>query len=352
MTTSGSRPTDKTGMSTDSTTTPNGVELARDALDELVRRQPERHPLVIGLVAAVGTSLDTVVHAMRNSFMRFSYQLEVVHLSKLLDDDLPYKPWGTLPERDESSYYERRMDAGDQLRREVGNDAALAALAVGRVSSLREEAALSTVYILRSLKHPDEEALLRQVYGDAFSLVGVYSPSEERRESLADGLSLFENPRGKAEELIARDESDSDQPSGQHVRDVYSRADAYLPLLRGFDPIPEVDRFVDSLFGAPFLTPRFEEEAMRLAYDASLRSAAVGRQVGAALIPTIGTPVVVGTNEVPKPGGGQYWTSDSPDYRDFQTGIDPNPVYTRRVIQEVLERLARRGWLIAMNYVR
>jgi cytidine deaminase len=66
--------------------------------------------------------------------------------------------------------------------------------------------------------------------------------------------------------------------------------------------------------------------------------------VGAALIPTIGTPIVVGTNEVPKPGGGQYWADDRPDHRDFQTGEDPNPLYTRKVVQELLERLAENGW--------
>lgn len=126
---------------------------------------------------------------------------------------------------------------------------------------------------------------------------------------------------------------------------MFKNADVYLPLARGYDPRRELDRFVDSLFGHPFLTPRPAEEAMRLAAAASFRSAAMGRQVGAALVPSTGTTVVVGTNEVPKPGGGQFWADDEPDFRDFQTGEDPNPVYVRRLLQDTLERLSEHGWL-------
>jgi cytidine deaminase len=201
-------------------------------------------------------------------------------------------------------------------------------------------------YLIRSLKHPDEAHLLRQVYGDAFSLVGVASTLEERIDNLGKALVHFEDAAAQAYDLITRDEADDSQRAfGQRVRDVYQMADVFLSTGHGLDPCNEVDRFTDTLFGAPFVTPRMHEEGMRLAYDASLRSAAIGRQVGAALIPAIGTPVVTGTNEVAKPGGGQYWTGDNPDLRDFQTGNDPNPLYTNRVVQELLERLAARGWL-------
>ncbi len=74
----------------------------------------------------------------------------------------------------------------------------------------------------------------------------------------------------------------------------------------------------------------------------------MGRQVGAKLIPEPWEPQWwLGTNEAPcVSAGGQIWTTDIPDYRDFQTGEDPNPLYTRRVLEEVLERLAANGWLV------
>jgi deoxycytidylate deaminase len=325
----------------------DAVDTSREALRQLSRGEPERHPLILALVGPVGAPMDPVQEALRESLRRFNYQVEDVHLSSLLDES-PYRPWGDLPKRSDRDYYQRRMDAGDQLRGEVGDGSALAALAIARIAEVRVATSPATIaFVLRSLKHPGEVDLLRHTYGDAVTVIGVASSLEERRETLVETLSLFENPAGEAERLITRDEADpSRQDYGQNVRSTYASVDVYLPTGRGFNIEPEIDRFVDSLFGAPFITPRMEEEGMRLAFDASLRSAAAGRQVGAALIPTVGTPVVVGTNEVPKPGGGQYWSGDRPDYRDFQVGSDPNPVYTRRVVQEVLERLASEKWLI------
>lgn len=318
---------------------------ARGVLHDLVNQEPERHALVIALVAPLGTPLGEVEKAFRDSLQRFGYQTEPIHLSQLLDD-CQYQPWDQLPERGQRNYYEARMDAGDQLRKDVGNGSALAALAVGVILERRASLPLETAFVLRSLKHPDEAKLLRQVYGDAFSLVAVASTLDERRDNLAKDLGGFDDPSAEAQALITRDEADDSQREyGQRVRDVYQMADVFVTTGHGVDPSQEVDRFTDSLFGAPFITPRMEEEAMRLAYDASLRSAAIGRQVGAALIPVLGTPVVIGTNEVAKPGGGQYWTGDIPDLRDFQTGHDPNPLYTSRVVQELLERLAKQGWL-------
>lgn len=330
----------------DDATTQSAVNVARQALGALVEREAERHHLVIGLVAPIGTPLEEAQYLLEDSFTRFGYAVEVVHLSRLLDD-APVDAWDELPERGSRDYYEKRMNAGDELRRRVGDGCALAALAVSRVNDLRGQADKPTAFLLRSLKHPREEALLRQVYGDAFTLMGLSASVDERRENLAGALSVLEHPSSEAELLIQRDEADpEDATFGQNVRGVFTRADAFVTVARGFDIRSEIDRLVDLLFGAPFVTPRAEEEAMRLAADASLRSAAMGRQVGAALIPRLGTPVVVGTNEVPKPGGGQFWAEDEPDFRDFQTGEDSNPLYTRRVLEEVLQRLAEKRWLV------
>lgn len=321
------------------------LDEARHVLQDLVNQERERHPLVIGLVAPLGTPLDDVQRCFRDSLQRFGYEVVSIHLSALLDD-CEYKPWGELPRRGDPAYYSARMDAGDLLRRVVGNGGALAALAAGVIAADRVDGPANVAYVLRSLKHPDEARLLRQIYGDAFCLVGVASSLDERGDNLAKDLSHFDDPVGTAQALIVRDEADDSQREfGQRVRDVYRMADVFLATGHGVDCAQEVDRFTDTMFGAPFITPRMPEEGMRLAYDASLRSAAIGRQVGAALVPKLGTPVVIGTNEVAKPGGGQYWTGDVPDLRDFQTGNDPNPLYTNRVVQELLERLAQRGWL-------
>ncbi|MCY4632430.1 MAG: hypothetical protein OXE75_16330 [bacterium] len=325
----------------------DGLDPARKALRLLVEHEPERHDLIFGLVGAIGVSWDPILRSFDESLQRFGYSTQEIHIARLTDE-LEAGPWGTLPDRASPEYYRDRMDACDQLRSIASNGAAMAALGIRRMSERRYQSrSTPTAYFLRSLKHPDEVKLLRHVYGEAFFLVATACTEKERRDALAESLSLFDNHRALAEQLLARDEADSSNKSfGQNVRDTYSIADVFVPSGRGINIKLGIDRYIDAIFGGPFVTPSPSEEGMRFAFDASLRSAAAGRQVGAALIPRLGTPVVAGTNEVPKPGGGQYWTDDNPDYRDFKTGQDPNPIYTKRVVQEMLERLAEHGWLI------
>lgn len=352
------------------------VLVARRGLDDLVDREPIRHDLVFGLVGAIGTPWDSFLTELEESLLRFNYDVQIVELVKLLDD-LQYQPWDNLPSERSLDYYLQRMDAGDELRTIAGHGGALAALAIQRIARFRETREKNVkrqrderqdrvnklaednlpiepeiadpqpvAYVLKSLKHPKEVQLLRGVYGEAFSLISVVCSADERRKTLGISLGRFGSSRPEVEQLILRDESDaSDRQFGQNVRDTYVMADVYMPARLGVESKPDIDRYLDGVFGAPFLTPRASEQAMRFAQDASLRSAAASRQVGAALIPKLGTPTITGTNEVPKPGGGQYWEGEVPDFRDFRTGEDPNPVYVRSVIQDLLEHLAGYGML-------
>ena len=316
------------------------------ALNTLIAQQPQKHPLVFGFVGAIGTPWDLIFGHFEESLQRFDYATSTIHLAMLIDR-LEYRPWGDLPDRRSPEYYEKRMNAGDQLRVNTRNGSAMAGLAIREIIRRKDaETDNSQVaYMLRSLKHPDEVKLLRQIYGSSFFLVGVACNVDERRNMLAETLNS-DASTAEAERLILRDQSDPrNRKYGQNVLDTFALADVFVPGASGIDVRLPIDRFVDSVFGAPFLTPTPHEEGMRFAEVAALRSAATGRQVGAALIPVSGTPVIAGTNEVPKPGGGQFWTSDSPDYRDFQIGRDPNKVHIKWVVQDFLERLSRAGWL-------
>lgn len=327
-------------------------------LKKLADDRPQRHDVFLGLVAPIGSSRPQVVKAFRDVLKPYGYEVELVRLADLLDD-VPRSDDERLPQRTDPRYYQARMDAGDDLRGRAEDWSALAALAIARVADMRNqrmermkssaEPPTPVVYILDSLKHPREAALLRSVYGSAFWLVAVVQDISERIKNLADELAKQEGAFGRAPEpeataLIARDESDPDAKHGQHVRDVFAAADYFLPVRQGGRWKHEVERLVQGIFNAPFSTPREEEEAMRHAQAAALRSAAIGRQVGAVILPKLGTPHILGTNEVPKPGGGQYREGDEPDHRDFQSGADPNPAYTSRVIRELLSLLAQNGY--------
>jgi cytidine deaminase len=55
----------------------------------------------------------------------------------------------------------------------------------------------------------------------------------------------------------------------------------------------------------------------------------------------------VGTNEVPKPGGGLYWYGDVGDDRDIARGHDESDLHRHSMVGDVLQRLQKAGWLSA-----
>jgi cytidine deaminase len=117
-------------------------------------------------------------------------------------------------------------------------------------------------------------------------------------------------------------------------------------MVPGEDVSQQLIRIVSLLFGDPFVTPSMDEHAMAHASDASLRSSDAGRQVGAVIVDIDGEILVTGVNEVPKPGGGQYWAGDIPDLRDFQVGYDVNERQKQELIMDILMRLQQDGgWL-------
>lgn len=329
-------------------------------LRSLTDGAPERHDLFIGLVAPIGSSRDDVLSQLEVQLTQYGYEMERIRLADLLDD-VPGQSDNPLPRRGEPNYHRMRMDAGDDLRRKVGDDSALAALAIARVAGMRDITSASdgqqgpgdaavvpaapTVYVFDSLKHPREAQLLRNVYGSGFWLVSIVQDIDERQQNLADTLAKQQSKFSAQDDpdltaLIRRDQGITGEKSGQQVRDVFAAADFFLPVRRGVTWEDHLERFLGGVFDHPFITPTKHEDAMRHAQAASLRSAALGRQVGAVIVPAAGDPYLLGTNEVPKPGGGQFREGDSPDYRDFKTGSDPNPAYIDRLLGEVFEHLA------------
>lgn len=324
---------------------------SQNTLKKLADQEPYRHDLFVGLVSPLGSSRSQFLQALREEVLAYGYEVEHVRLADLLDSLNP-DAQHVLPDRTDPGYYKSRMDAGDRLRTGAGDDSALAALAISQVARHREELAkmdrssrAPRLFLFDSLKHPREAALLRSVYTCGFWLISLVQDAGERRQNLIEELSRQEGradsvPEARAVELITRDESDLQSSHGQQVRDVFAAADFFLAIRAGENWRPQLARFLRGIFGAPFISPSADEEAMRIAHAAALRSTAIGRQVGAVIIPPAGAPILTGTNEVPRPGGGQYWEGDSPDHRDFTSGSDPNPDFTERVLREVFERLA------------
>jgi deoxycytidylate deaminase len=314
-----------------------------------------RPEIVIGLVAAVGAPLDEVETALAGALNLVGYRTERVRVSAIL---------GTLsgmPELREieeaSTEYERikkHMGAGTALRRKLGRGDALGVLAIGEIRRHRAEQdspQTSIAYVLRSLKNPDEVAALRRVYGSHFSVLGVHTSRRSRLSKLNERLSASEGSmkhdraRSRAEELIAIDEREGGDRFGQNEQDTYAMADYFIDASSVSRIEAELERFVRLLFAHPFETPSRLECGMFHAWGAAMRSAALGRQVGAALTTREGDLIAVGMNEVPKAHGGHYWAGDENDAREFRSGKDQNAKAQQVIARQILNSLANAGWL-------
>ena len=143
-----------------------------------------------------------------------------------------------------------------------------------------------------------------------------------------------------AERLIDRDEEESGD-YGQDVRHTFFRADAFIDASDKSKIEDQTRRFVEVIFGHPFETPTKHETGMNHAFGSALRSADVSRQVGAAICTEDGQVLAVGTNEVPKAGGGLYWGDSDHDARDFRFAEtdEPNAEMKLIILSDLLARL-------------
>jgi cytidine deaminase len=317
--------------------------------------------LFFGLAGAAGTDLGKVSNALTDALGDVAYETAEIRLSELLDmvDWAKIKNPPRIEDDTTDQHIATRMDGGDALRESLGRGDALALLAMLEVSKFRSEALTPMArqaYIFRSLKHPDEVETLREIYGEHFFLISAYSPVDARADHLAreieqdwervDRDSSNASPQGTAWNLIERDKREVDRPLGQRLGDTFPKADFFVDARPHGDLEERMRRFIELLFGHPFHTPTRDENAMFHARAAAVRSSAPGRQVGAVLASPVGDVVAIGSNEVPKAGGGQYWADDSPDHRDH-TRDDPDVSGTERrtLIEQILNRLRQQSWL-------
>lgn len=331
--------------------------------------KPEpRDDLVVGLVGAVGTDLPWVEQVVSTHLRGLGFHVCALSMSGLIDREYG----GALAPRDSvtyDQYVHERMTAGNVLRERWGRADAVGLLAVEEIRRIRDslgEESPTCAFLVRSLKRPEEARLLRQMYRGQFVLVGCHTPREIRITQLADQIAKTRSTgdhrphRALAEALADRDEHErgpvTSAPEdrkffkafGQSVEDAFPLSDAYVNLQRLPEAMADAHRFFDLLLGSPFISPTKDEVAMFHAAAAAVRSADLSRQVGASIANEAGDILAVGCNEVPRAGGGAYWTGDPDDARDFRRGMDANQDQRDRAMREVFEVLKARDMLSAV----
>ena len=232
----------------------------------------------------------------------------------------------------------RLQDLGDQMRERHKDGSAVARALVARIRATRATklgAALEEnvpippdgtrrAYILDSIRNPAEVHLLRHIYQDAFVLIGVVCDERVRLERLT---KKYKNAGQVDGEALMRRDAGAKSRWGQRVTDAFHLADFFIDNTAArtledgsanphWDVNEHLSRLVKLVNHSEVVRPSAEETAMHHAYSASLRSACLSRQVGAALLDRTGNLVATGSNEVPRAGGGVYGESFDTDHND------------------------------------
>lgn len=320
----------------------------------------DQNELIIALVAAVGADVGMVAEELAIELSEYAYDSDLLRLSNYLAEEFG-EDFFAVKKFDEALW--DAMTAGDTLRNDWGRGDALVLHAISDIVVTRDQRTGAddeacetcgaeqlgpgldrSAFILRSLKTQEELATLRAVYGPRLVVIAAYSPKEERIAHLATQIAASRGTTDRArwvhtpEALVERDEKE-EQARGQDVSGTFHRADFFLRAWNRDVVREDVQRTFAILFGSPFRTPTRDEHGQFLAAGAALRSAELGRQVGAAIATPGGSVIAVGANEVPTYGGGAHWEEDGKGNRDFEIGdVDTN----RQEFDELAQKLAER----------
>lgn len=302
--------------------------------------------LVFGLVGPIGVDIEYISQCLCNSLSGVNYSNHDIRVTELMKT---IQSGHTVNESTFFDSYTSKMNYANALRSKFGKKI-LAALAIGAIRKLsrvqtESNSSHGSAFIVRQLKTPDEAKLFRSVYGKQFIQISIYASEATRAEWLESKIrikshgTISENDATqKAIELIQRDQKE-DISFGQKLMDIFPMGDLFVDCSNRVAASHEITRFIDALFGSNEVSPTREEYGMYLAKSASLRSSDLSRQVGAAIFSCAGEVISLGSNEVPKAGGGTYWTGDVPDGRDFQKGHDPNEMNKIDVFSDLINRL-------------
>lgn len=308
-------------------------------------KQPE---LVFGFVCPIGADMTPAIQSFRRHFNRRGYkvvEIKVTDVFKVLQKY--FAPEDPLDKSTLHRRYVTYIGYGNQIRGKFG-DAILASLAIRRVMAKRvklsnsDEKFSKTVYLIHQFKRKEEIDLLRSVYGKLFFQISIYSRRGARVDYLSRKFANSHNATGPlkyrhlAESLVQDDENEVGKVHGQRVAKIFHDADFIANLDVDLNIEIQIDRFCELLFGSNRISPTHREYGLFLAKAAALRSLDLSRQVGAAIFSQHGEIISLGSNEVPKAGGGTYWTDDPYDDRDFKRKYDSNFMRKKEILAELV----------------
>lgn len=314
--------------------------------------------LFLGLVAPIGSIFEPTVDSLTSHLEGFGYKVVLINVTDIFETFSKHiVPSSELDVSSRYNRYKSYIKYGNQLRAALKDNSILALATIYQISAYRnanQHDPEKTAFIIRQFKRPEEIELLRSVYGDQFFQISIYSTRPNRVSNLADlfakdsGNPSPESKLSEAQEVVQIDQDEDDVTVGQRVRKTFHDADFIVDGNKDSKNIDkQTERFIHLLFGANNISPTKDEYGMKLAKSAALRSIDLSRQVGAAVFDESGQVISLGSNEVPKGGGGTYWGFIDPgsdkDAREYTKKKDSNDERKQELLKEILEIVGASG---------
>ncbi|GLX65518.1 deoxycytidylate deaminase [Proteus vulgaris] len=319
---------------------------------ELKIKNRQSNELIIALCGLVGSGVRKLKDSLIEEFENLNYKVKHIRISELIAEQQE-KP-EEIKKLTGYSRYETLQNLGDELRKSNTNNIC-AQLAIRRINIWRDsvygeklkenerpkhaKTLDKIVYIIDQLKNPAEVSLFRTVYKNNFYLIGLLRNSNERERNLKDdGLDDSD-----IKVLMSRDRKNKDS-YGQQVEDTIQLSDYFI---RNIEQIKEINnsvkRFISLVHGVNHITPTRDETGIFTAYNSSLRSACLSRQVGACIVDDNGNILSTGCNDVPRFNGGLYTSEDSIDNRCHNSGRCFNDLHKSILKKQITEILQLEG---------
>ncbi|CAM4263677.1 anti-phage dCTP deaminase [Vibrio agarivorans] len=312
-------------------------------------RSRHSQELIIGLCGAVGAGIKRLKNALVTELRKANYHVEHIRLSELIAHTQPNSK--EILELRKYRRYQTLQDLGDELRKK--SNTAVADMGIRRIGIVRNslfgskqtqgkavKVTKKVAYVIDQIKHHEEVELFQEVYRRNFYMLGLLRTQDEREKNIREEGITDSTEIAK---LIERDRKSSDG-NGQHVEKAIQKSDYFIRNLDEKEELNNsISRFINLIHGVGSITPKRDERGLYAAYSASLASACLSRQVGAAIMDDNGQIVATGCNDVPKFKGGLYDSDGGPDKRCYNKSGCQNDKHKSILKDEIFEILKGEG---------
>ncbi|WP_422528350.1 anti-phage dCTP deaminase [Serratia fonticola] len=301
----------------------------KKSIDFLKSRQSKN--LIIGICGTVGSGFRSLMETVKTELDLYDYDTNIIRVSDLIIDISKKHP--RLTELTINTPAERYLKLQEQgnLIRDIIETNYLSQAVISEITRLKADIKKKkeiesnkkdigkVAFIIDQLKHPHEVELLRLIYPHNFYLFGMLRSESERIINLKDE-GIFTHDIYK----IITEDKKSEKKTGQQTEKTILDSDFFINNNSGNKSLQKqaISRCIALIHGKNGITPSRDEKGMYTAFSASLTSACLSRQVGAAILNDDGDIIATGRNDVPKSFGGLYYETGNinDDHRCIHKG--------------------------------